>query len=45
MRYRGYSDNDVGNEAVGVATAAATPTNNGGALIDESKWELHVLAR
>tara|TARA_B100001939_G_scaffold317006_1_gene303315 strand:+ start:2219 stop:3349 length:1131 start_codon:yes stop_codon:yes gene_type:complete len=45
MRYRGYSDNDVGNEAVGVATAGATPTNDGGAYIDESKWELHVLAR
>ena len=47
MRYRGYADSAVGNENIGVATAAAAPSSghNDWARITEANWEIHILAR
>ena len=47
MRYRGYADSAVGNENIGVATAAAAPSSghNDWARITLANWEIHILAR
>jgi hypothetical protein len=46
IRYRGYNDNDVGNEETGVATSAAQiDSNHHSYLTLGSDWEIHVLAR